>query len=89
MGRLRKALGEKPLEPPSRKQVLTSDAEDRAMRFLLTTGEVLEVGEELVFLKSGYERLVRLVTEFLTKHGSGTVSDLRQHTGVSRRIKRS
>ena len=84
--RLRLSLGEKLLEPPARKQLVSSSLDERAMRFLSDMGEVVNVGEELVFLKKGFEQLDSLVRGFLSDRGGGTVSELRQHTGVSRRI---
>jgi len=86
VNRLRLSLGEKLLEPPARKQLIGSSLDERAMRFLSDVGEVVDVGEELVFLKNGFEQLDSLVCGFLSDRGGGTVSELRQHTGVSRRI---
>ena len=86
INRLRSTLNEKLLEPPARKQLVASSVDERAMRFLNDTSEIVEVGDELVFLRKGFEELERLVRCFLSDRGGGTVSELRQHTGVSRRI---
>lgn len=84
--RIRALLNEKQLEPPGRKQLLLNPGDERAIRYLLDVGEVIEVGEDLIFLKRGFEQLEQQVRKFLSGTDGGTVSDLRQHTGVSRRI---
>ncbi len=86
VGQLRRVLGEKEIDPPARKQLAGSETDERALRFLLDTGEAVEIGAELVMLATGRERLVGAVKAFLEAHGSASVSELRSHTGVSRRI---
>lgn len=82
---IRKTLNEKPMEPPARKQLLQSDQDVRALRFLIDRGELVEIGD-CVFLKEGWQRLRGLVRRYLEEHGKGTVSELRQFTSLSRRI---
>ncbi len=84
--RIRSTLGDKLLEPPGRKQLIQGAEDERAIRYLLDVEEAVEVGEDLVFLKTGIQRLESMVREYLQAHDGGTVSELRQHTGVSRRI---
>ena len=84
--RIRSMLGEKLLEPPNRKQLVQQANDERAIRFLIETGDLVELGEDLVFAKQGYDQLTGLVRQFLADGAGGTVSELRQHTGVSRRI---
>ena len=86
VGRLRAELGKKSTEPPSRKQLLEIGGADRAIRFLVDTGELFELSNDLVFLSSGFQQLEEQVRAYLTRTGGATVSDLRQATGVSRRI---
>ncbi|MCS1408291.1 MAG: Selenocysteine-specific elongation factor [Verrucomicrobia subdivision 3 bacterium] len=84
--RIRKALGEKAEEPPPRKQMIVSADDEKAMRFLTDSGEAIEISGELVLLRSGYEKLYQAIRGFLQQCGGASVSELRRHTGVSRRI---
>ncbi len=86
VNRIQVELKEKLLEPPGRKQLLQGPDDERAIRYMLDVGDAVEVGEDLVFLKAGFEKLEGLVRQFLSGSDGGTVSDIRQHTGVSRRI---
>ena len=84
--KLAQALAAKPLEPPSRKE-LTSDAvSQRALRFLIETGEVVEINAELVMSAQAVARASEMVRTFIHEHGPSTVSDLRQALGTSRRV---
>lgn len=84
--RIRKALEEKADEPPARKQIITSKEEERALRFLIDSGEAVEVNQDLVLLQTGYNKLCESTKKFLKKHEGASVSQLRQYTGVSRRV---
>jgi len=85
-GKLRSVLAAKPLEPPSRKELAPDAVAQQALRFLLETGEAVEVGEEVVLLAENFNQAVAMVKKFLNEKGSATVSDLRQALGTSRRI---
>jgi selenocysteine-specific elongation factor len=85
-GKLRSVLAAKPLEPPSRKELAPDAGAQQALRFLLETGEAVEVGEEVVLLAENFNHAVAMVKKFLSEKGSATVSDLRQALGTSRRI---
>ena len=84
--RIRKALEKKADEPPTRKQIIASKEEERAMRFLIDSGEAVELNKELVLLQTGYNKLCESTKKFLKKHNVASVSQLRQYTGVSRRV---
>ena len=83
---IRSALGKKPTDPPGRKQLLGAGDDERALRFLIESGEVVDVSDEIVMTTEGYATLERLVRAFLAGRDGATVSELRQETGVSRRI---
>ncbi|MBM3839134.1 MAG: selenocysteine-specific translation elongation factor [Verrucomicrobia bacterium] len=85
-GRLRTTLSAKPLEPPSRKELAPEATSQQALRFLIETGEAVEVGDEVVLLADAYARATQTVRQFLQAQGSATVSELRQAIGASRRI---
>ena len=83
---LRGALSAKPSEPPSRKELTPDRMAQQALRFLLETGEAVEISPEVVLLAEAYARAVGDIRRFLRVHGSATVSELRQAVGASRRI---
>jgi selenocysteine-specific elongation factor len=83
---VRKALAAKPLEPPSRKELAPDAASQRALRFLIDTGEVLEISADLVMPASSVAQATELIRTYIRDRGPATVSDLRQALGTSRRI---
>lgn len=84
--KLREALSGHPLEPPSRKTLVPTPPDQEALRFLLTTGQVIEVGTEIVLLAEHYQRAVALIQEHLSSRPGATVSDIRQAVGTNRRV---
>nr|AAY89283.1 selenocysteine-specific translation elongation factor [uncultured bacterium BAC10-10] len=80
------ALAAKPLEPPSRKELTPDALSQRALRFMIDTGEVVEISAELVLTAHDVARASDVVRRFLREHGPATVSDLRQALGSSRRV---
>ena len=83
---LRRALAAQPLEPPSRKQLAPDAASQRALRFLIESGEVVEISSELVMSAASAAQALAQVRAFIEAHGPATVSELRQSLGASRRI---
>ena len=82
--RIQKALqGE---DPPARKKFDTSPTVRAALQFLLDTGEVIDVGPELVLSANQYNRLKLVVKQHLRKHGQATASELRKAMETTRRI---
>jgi selenocysteine-specific elongation factor len=84
--KLRAALAAKPLEPPSRKELTPDHPAVQALRFLVQSGEAVEVGEELVLHADHYHRAVDQIRAHIQSHGGASVSDLRQVLKTSRRI---
>ena len=58
----------------------------RALRFLIETGEVVEINAELVMSAQGVAQATDVIRTFIREHGPATVSDLRQALGTSRRV---
>jgi selenocysteine-specific elongation factor len=83
---LRRALAAQPLEPPSRKELTPDAATQRALKFLIDSGEVVEISADLVLSASAAAQATASVKAFLAKHGPATVSELRQSLGSSRRV---
>lgn len=84
--KLARALSAKPLDPPSRKELAQDPVSQRALRFLIETGEVVEINIDLVMTAASIARATELVRTFISEHGPATVSDLREALGSSRRV---
>ncbi len=84
--RLRAALAAKPFEPPSRKELAPDAATLQALRFLLQTGEVIDLGEDLVLAADSFARMKEAIVQRIRGKGPATVSDLRQLFGTTRRV---
>jgi selenocysteine-specific elongation factor len=83
---LRRNLTTRPLEPPSRKELTPDAASQRALKFLIESGEVVEINAELVMSAAAVAEATAQVKAFVAKNGPATVSDLRQSLGSSRRV---
>jgi selenocysteine-specific elongation factor len=83
---LRRALSAQPLEPPSRKELTPDAASQRALKFLIESGEVVEISAELVLSAAAVAQATEKVKGFVATHGPATVSELRQSLGSSRRV---
>jgi selenocysteine-specific elongation factor len=84
--RIREALSQKPFDPPARREIEPDRHAHHVLRFLIESGEVIEVGPDAVLLGDNFERMKARITEFISKNGPTTVSELRQALGSSRRI---
>jgi selenocysteine-specific elongation factor len=80
------ALAKKPFDPPPRREIETDSNARRALRFLIETGEVTEIGSDVVLLRENFERMKDAVADFIFQNGPATVSELRQSLQSSRRI---
>jgi hypothetical protein len=68
---LRRALSAQPLEPPSRKELAPDAPSQRALKFLIESGEVIEIGSELVLSAAAVAQATAQVKAFVAKHGPG------------------
>ena len=84
--KLRSALAAKPFDPPSRKQLAPDPVSQEALRFLLNTGEAVEINAEVVLAADSLKRMTELIRQHIQDHGPTTVSQLRQKIGCSRRV---
>jgi len=83
---IRRALSAQPLEPPSRKELTPDAASQRALKFLIESGEVIEISAELVLKSAAVAHATAQIRSFVATHGPATVSELRQSLGSSRRV---
>ena len=84
--RIREALAGQPFDPPSRKSIESDPQTRQVVHFLIENGDVTELALDVVLLRESFERMKSQVTEFISKNGPATVSELRQALGTSRRI---
>jgi selenocysteine-specific elongation factor len=84
--RVRQALAAKPFEPPSRKELAREPASLQALRFLLTTGEAVEISGDLVMLADHLRAATETIRKDIAENGPATMSDLRQLLGTNRRV---
>jgi selenocysteine-specific elongation factor len=84
--KLRSTLAAKPFDPPSRKELAPDPVSQQALRFLLATGEAVEINMEVLMTAENVGRATELIRQFIRDHGPATVSELRQTLGSSRRV---
>src|SRR6266480_3497460 len=84
--KIREALSKKPFDPPARKEIESDPNGQRVLRFLITSGEVIEFTSDVVLPRENFERMKNAVADFISKNGPATVSELRQALESSRRI---
>ena len=84
--RLRQALAAHPLDPPARSQLAPDAPSAQALRFLVGTGEAVELSSELAMDAGAFRKAERAIAEHLRARGPATVSELRQMLGTSRRV---
>jgi selenocysteine-specific elongation factor len=84
--KLRSTLAAKPFDPPSRKELASDSISQQALRFLIATGEAVEINMEVLMTADSVRRATELIRQYLREHGPATVSELRQTLGSSRRV---
>jgi selenocysteine-specific elongation factor len=83
---MQKALTAKPFDPPSRKELTPNANAQQVMRFLIQTGEVVELTSEVVLSRQSFEQMRDAVIARIRMNRPATVSELRSAIGTSRRI---
>jgi selenocysteine-specific elongation factor len=84
--KIREALSRKPFDPPPRRELEWDTEAQRVLRFLIESGEVIELASDAVLLRENFEHMKNSVANFISKSGPATVSELRQDLESSRRI---
>ena len=84
--RVREALSKQPFDPPSRRTIESDSQARLVVRFLIENGDVIEIAPDVLLLRESFEGMKLHVTEFISKHGAATVSQLREAMGSSRRV---
>lgn len=84
--RVRARLAADPINPPNKGETATNPSEEKALRFLVHTGEVVELDQKTVISSAGFETIRDQIAGYLRENETATASVLRQHTGTVRRI---
>jgi selenocysteine-specific elongation factor len=84
--RIREALTGQLFDPPSRKAIESDPQARQVVRFMIENGDVTELALDVLLLRESFESMKSQVTEFISKNGPSTVSQLRQALGSSRRV---
>jgi selenocysteine-specific elongation factor len=84
--KIHEALCKKPFDPPPRRELEWDVEAQRVLRFLIDSGEAIEISSDVVLLCENFERMKNAVANFISKNGPATVSELRQALESSRRI---
>jgi selenocysteine-specific elongation factor len=84
--RIRETLSKQPFDPPSRKTIESDARARQIVRFLIESGEVVEIAPDVLLLRENFEQMKLQVAAFVSNNGPATVSDLRKALGSSRRV---
>ncbi len=84
--KIRAALAARPFDPPSRKELSTTPGAQPALRFLLDTGEIVALGDDVLLSAGALAQMKTLIAQTLRQRGAATVSELRQLLGTTRRV---
>ncbi len=85
-GKIRAILAAKPLDPPSKKDLAPDAASQQALRYLIQSGELIDINIEIVMTADAVKQATAMIRDFIRKRGPATTSDLRQMLGNSRRV---
>ncbi len=74
------------INPPNKKDTATNSDEEKALRFLVNSGLVIDLDSKTVISVAGFQVIREQILSYLLEHGEATASELRKETGTSRRI---
>ena len=84
--KIRILLDENPLEPPNPKEIINSENDEAALKFLLQTNEAIQLDEKVILLSKNYNEAVDKVRSYITQNGPATAADLRKALSSTRRV---
>ena len=74
------------LNPPNKSDIITTPAQDQAMKFLIRSGQVVELDPKIVITSAALDAAIQKVKTFISSNGQATASELRQHLDSTRKI---
>ena len=84
--KIRILLHENPLEPPNPKEIINSENDEAALKFLLQTNEAIQLDEKVILLSKNYNEAVDKIRSYITQNGPATAADLRKALSSTRRV---
>jgi selenocysteine-specific elongation factor len=84
--RLREAFAQTPYDPPNPSELARTPTDQRALRFLIENGEVIDLGEKAAISRQAYEKMKAFIVSILRDRNQATASELREMIGTTRRI---
>ena len=84
--KIRRYLNQRPLEPPSRKELASDSHSLETLAFLIQSGEVVEISDRIVMSSSTFNLAKDKIVHLIRSNGPSTVSEIRLTLGTSRRI---
>ena len=83
---MRATLAAAPLAPPGRGQLAADRAGQAVLEYLASSGEVVQLDQDVVLPADAYEQARNAVVAYLRRNGSATTSTLRTAVGTNRRV---
>ena len=83
-GQMIKRFLREPFTTPSIKECEEAVGEE-IYHYLVSTGQLIPVSDDVVFHKEGYERMVQEVKELIQQKGAVTIAEVRDHLDTSRK----
>lgn len=84
--KIREMLNENPFEPPARKELLQLPKAPEIVKFMIESGDAVQIGPELVMSGIAYAEVIVRVRAHIEANGPATVSDLKNAIGTTRRV---
>jgi selenocysteine-specific elongation factor len=84
--KLRATLSAKSFDPPPRAELAPDTESQQALRFLITTGEAVEIAGDSVMLADSFQQMKNTIVDLLAQRGATTTTELRQALGTTRRV---
>lgn len=81
-----KALDQANLQPPNKAELTTTAKSEQAMKFLIRSGQVIELEPKVVISTAARDAAIEKVSELITSQGQATASELRQHLDSTRKV---
>ena len=84
--KIREVLNENPFEPPARKELLQLPKAPEIVKFMIESGDAVQIGPDLVMSGIAYAEVIVRVRAHIEANGPATVSDLKNAIGTTRRV---
>ncbi|BDS05760.1 selenocysteine-specific translation factor [Oceaniferula spumae] len=81
-----KTLEQSGLQPPNKADLTATAKSDQAMKFLIRSGQAIELDPKVVISTSVRDAASDRVKAFITEKGQATASELRQHLDSTRKV---